>query len=200
MKKAKKHKKRRRVGAMSLGKPGTMLKLASLAAGYYLSFDINTQVDKIIPTYVDTTVTPNVTKPNEMVAIAGELGLGGLLLMKKFAGGTMGTVLTVAGGVLAGAGIKRALKKAGVISGYQAVPVIGGYLGKKRMAGYQSVPVLGGIPAQLAGGPAQLQGYGAQGSGVGGYVSAGSGAKVMGSVGGFGSGSGVTTSGTECMS
>ncbi len=87
------------------------------------------------------------------------------------AGGTS-SLPTIAGGVLAGAGLKRALKKFGVITGYQAVPVIG-----KRMAGYQAVPVIGRVPSQLSGTPSQLEGFR-----VNGYTPTGSGSKVMGSV------------------
>jgi hypothetical protein len=97
-----------------------------------------------------------------------EIGLGGLLLLSK----KKSMPMTIAGGILAGAGLKLALKKTGIISGYQSVPVIGA--NRHRMAGYQSVPVLGntGMPPQLAGKlPGQLQGfrvngYGSQGSGV----------------------------------
>jgi hypothetical protein len=113
-----------------------------------------------------------------------EIGLGGLLLLK----GKPSLLKTAAGGILAGAGIKAALKKFGVISGYQSVPVIGG----KRIRGYQSVPVIGAYDqaspsvAQLAGQnepgantPAALKGYGVNGL-VPGYQPNGSG--VMGSL------------------
>jgi hypothetical protein len=91
--------------------------------------------------------------------------------------------------LLAGAGVKRALKVLGVMSGYQSVPVIGRY----KMAGYQSVPAIGKTPAQLAGKtPPQLSGYRPAGSGVGGYVPAGSG--VLGGMGNCDTGSGISTS------
>jgi hypothetical protein len=195
MKHKKRHKKgRRRVGATSLGKTSTLLKVGSVVAGYFLADKINAQIDKFLPSTTDTSVTPNVTKPNEMIGIVGEVGLGGLLLMMKGGKGKTGKIKTyasLAGGVLAGAGIKRVLKKAGVVTGYQSVPVIG----RKRMAGYQNVPVVGAIPAQLRGTPGQLQGYVTQGSGMSGYVPAGSGAHVMGSIGCCSaSGSGITNS------
>ena len=90
----------------------------------------------------------------------------------------MGMIKTVGGGVLAGAGLKRALKSFNIISGYQGVPVIG-----RRMGAYQGVPVIGGVrPSQLAGGPGQLQGYRVNGMpGNNGYVPNGSGtSKIMG--------------------
>lgn len=172
------HRRRsRRVGALGLGKGDTGMKLLSIAAGYLMADTINAQVDKVVPKTTDPTTL--VQTPNQNIAIIGEVGLGGLLLMKKSSSGTVGKVLKYGGGVLVGAGLKRALKKFGVIKGYQAVPV----LGRPRMAGYQSVPVLGKTvtPPQLSGRPAQLQGYG-----VNGYTPHGSG--VM-----SGTGSGIST-------
>lgn len=160
---------RRRVGAsgLSLGKGDTGMKLLTIAAGYLAGDTINGWVDKVVPKTTDPTTL--VQTPNQNIAIVTEVGIGGLLLMKKVGSGTVGKALKIGGGVLLGAGLKRALKKFGVIKGYQSVPVIG----RPKMAGYQSVPVIGktSIPPQLAGRPAQLQGYrvngyGAQGSGV----------------------------------
>jgi hypothetical protein len=172
----KKHRRHRRVGALNLGDKKTqgLIKLGSLLAGYFMGDTINGYVDKVLPTETTTTSTGTTTAPSQMAGIVGELGIGGLLLLKKMASGTTGTILMATGGLIAGAGIKRALKKAGVITGYQAVPVIGGHLGRKRVTGFQSVPVIGKIPPQLSGKmPAQLQGYK-----VGGYVPNGSGASM----------------------
>jgi len=108
----------------------------------------------------------------DQIMIAGEVGLGALLMLK----GKPSLVKDIAGGVLAGAGLKLALVsfdiiKPAAVTGYQRVPVIGGY---------QKVPVIGNVPAQLQGTvaskPAQLQGYR-----VNGYNNQGSGA-VMGSL------------------
>ncbi len=170
---------------MSLSKGGTGMKLLSIAAGYLMADTINAQVDKVVPKTTDPTTL--VQTPNQNIAIIGEVGIGGLLLMKKIGSGTVSTALKFGGGVLLGAGLKRALKKFGVIKGYQSVPVIG----RPRMAGYQSVPVIGktSTPPQLSGRPAQLQGYR-----VNGYTPHGSG--VM-----SGSGSGIATnSGSGYMS
>ena len=135
-----------------------------------------------------------------MAATVGLVGIGGLLLMRK----KSQPALKYAGGVLLGAGLKRALKVLGVVSGYQSVPVIGR---SHRMAGYQSVPVIGRTitPPQLAGyTPPQLAGYIPAGSGVSGYRPAGSGVGVMGRIGnieGANSGSGINnTSGGSYMS
>jgi hypothetical protein len=178
-KRKKRSGKRRRVGALSLTKKGSGMTLLSLAAGYFLADTINPQVDKIVP---KTKNEAGVEVPNSTLAMAGQIGLGGLLLMGKPFG--KGMIQTAAGGVLAGAGLKRALKAAGVIKGYQAVPVLGR---RRSAAGYQSVPVIGKTvtPPQLSGVPAQLQGYR-----VNGYKSQGSG--VLAGYGGDNGGSGIT--------
>jgi len=138
--------------------------IGSLAAGYFLGNTINDAIDKMLPAPAAGT-----TSSLPKFVMAGEIGLGGLLLLKK----RKSLITTGLGGILAGAGIHRALKSAGIVSGYQSVPVIG-----RRMAGYQSVPVIGRVPAQLSGMPSQLQGFR-----VNGYRPVGSGSNVMGSVG-----------------
>jgi hypothetical protein len=175
MAKRKKGRRRsRRVGAVSLGgKKGTGLKLLAVAGGFLMGDMINTQVDKILP---KTKNADGTETPNNTVGIVGQLGIGGLLLLKK----KQNMLTTIGGGVLAGAGLKRALKTMGVLKGYQSVPVIG----RHRMSGYQSVPVIGnsGMPPQLSGRtPAQLQGYR-----VNGYTAQGSGMGVLAGDGGSG--------------
>lgn len=173
-----KHKKKRRVhGTGSPKKMNALITLGSIAVGYLAADTINTQVDKIVPKTKDST---GAEVPNGKIAMAGELGIGGLLLIKKFGKGTMRTVLTVGGGVLVGAGLKRTFKELGVIKGYQSVPVIG----MNRMNGYQNTPVVAGmgVPNQLSGVPNQLSGYINAGSGISGYKSQGS--SVMGGMGG----------------
>lgn len=167
MAKRKHHKKRhhRRVGASMLNPRSPIFMIGSLAAGYFLGNTINDAIDKMVPA---TTTTILGMKPTTVI-MGGEIGIGGLLLLKK----KKSLITTGVGGVLAGAGIHRALKAAGIVTGYQSVPVIG-----RRMAGYQSVPVIGRVPAQLSGMPAQLQGFR-----VNGYRPVGSGSNVMGSVG-----------------
>lgn len=197
MHRRRKHHKRRhhrRVGALGIGKGDFAIKLLSVAGGFFLGNTINEQIDKILPKQPSpagsTTPSTTPTKTGDALAMAGEIGLGGLLMLRRRGG----TIAKVAGGIIAGAGIKRALKVMGVmngIGGYQNVPVIGSH----RMAGYQNVPVIGAnsIPAQLAGSrtPPQLSGYRPAGSGVGGYLSQGTG--VMGSIGACDNGSGITS-------
>jgi hypothetical protein len=168
----KKHGKRhhRRVGASLLNPRSPLIMIGALAAGYFLGDTINTAIDKFMPTTSGTSTISSLPT----IIMVGELGLGGLLLLKK----RKTLITTAAGGILAGAGIRRALKAAGMVTGYQSVPVIG-----RRMGAYQSVPVIGGVPAQLAGVPSQLQGFRVNGAGNNGYVPVGSGTRVMGSVG-----------------
>lgn len=164
------------IGGMNLNSPA--MKLVGVAAGYFLTANmVNNSLDNVLrsPDQPATATTParpgTVSENKEMIATVGEVGLGGLLLLKK----RQNLLTFAAGSVAAGAGVKRALKKLGVIKGYQSVPVIG----RHRMAGYQSVPVIGVTPPQLAGAPAQLQGYKVSGGTDYGYNSQGSG--VMGS-------------------
>ena len=189
------HRRRRRhVGALGLKGKDSTLKLAALAGGFLLGKSVNGMIDslavKMSPQTGTTANTNNITGSNipTVAATVGEIGIGGLLLIRKKSPGTLGMVLQVTGGILAGAGLRRALGSMGIMNGYQSVPVIG----RHRMAGYQSVPVIGqrNIPAQLAGGntPAQLQGFR-----VNGYTPTGSG--VMGKIGAIDGGSGITNTG-----
>lgn len=195
----KSHRRHRRMGALDLG-GDVGIKLLTVGAGFLLGNTINSMVDKVLPK--DPTLVTAPTKNSSTIAAVGMVGIGGLLLMRKKTAGPAGNILAYGGGILAGAGLKRALKVMGVMSGYQSVPVIG----RHRMAGYQSVPVIGArkTPAQLAGNiPAQLRGYIPAGSGVGGYIPAGSGVRgVMGAIGncdGY-SGSGINNSGSGYLS
>jgi hypothetical protein len=187
----KKHKRRRRrVGAFGSGsKKDIGVKLLAIGAGFFLlGKTINSAIDKVLPKTTDPVPVP--TKSSRIGAMVGEIGVGGLLLMYKKSG-TIGMVTKGAGGLLAGAGLRRALGELGIMSGFQSVPVIG----RHRMAGYQQTPVIGGnVPGQLAGRtPPQLSGYRPAGSGVGAYVNQGSG--VMGAIGccDDGNGSGITS-------
>jgi hypothetical protein len=180
-----KTRRRRRVGALALNPNRPEIKLAAIALGYFLLADqINGAIDKVVPDSIKTA-----TDFKKYIPGAAEAGLGALLLTSKK---KPSLIKTAAGGIIAGAGLKRLLVQAGVVTGYQAVPVIG-RMGRRKMAGYQSVPVIGRMPPQLSGTPAQLQGYG-----VNGYTPHGSGVGVMGKVGSVGSfaekGSGVTYS------
>src|SRR5436305_14427015 len=125
----RRHRRSRRVGAINLKSKDTGLKLLSVVGGFFLGTTINGAIDAgytkfTKPATTTTTTAPTaVSIPNTPIAI-GELGIGGLLLMRKKTG-TINTILKVGGGVLAGAGVRRLLTSMGVLSGYQSVPVIG---------------------------------------------------------------------------
>lgn len=165
----KKKTKHHRVSSLSLTKHRTPIMIGSALLGYFVLGDtINTQIDKMLPA---PSATPSTGMSlSSILPVAAEAGIGTVLVsMKK-----TGTIGAVAGGVLLGAGIRRALKQAGVIKGYQSVPVIGAR--NRRMAGYQSVPVIGGVPSVLQGMPAQLSSAGGyRVNGADGYIPSGSG-------------------------
>lgn len=139
-------RKSRRVGAASLNPKNPLIMLAAVAGGYLMADTINDAIDKVIPTkdVAATATVPAHKAPVVDGTVTGgiETGLGALLLWK----GKNSLVKTLAGGVLAGAGIAKLLKETGVVSGYASVPVIG-----RRMNGYASVPVIGKIPSALNG-------------------------------------------------
>jgi hypothetical protein len=192
MHRRKKHTRRRhhraRVGALNPKQP--VVQLAAVALGYFLADTINTSIDKVIPASISTA-----TDFKKYIPGAVETGLGAYLLLSK---GRASLIKTGIGGIVAGAGLKRLLVQAGVVTGYQAVPVIGTHH-RRRMAGYQSVPVVGGIPGQLQGVPVQLQGYRVNGPG---YMPNGSGVPGMNGINGIGNidgrgGSGITYGGSS---
>jgi hypothetical protein len=173
---------------MALNPSQPIVQLGAVALGWFLADTINPAIDKVIPTSISTA-----TDFKKYIPGAVQTGLGAYLVMSK---SRRSIVKTAIGGVAAGSGLNRLLKQAGVITGYQAVPVIGR---ARRMAGYQSVPVVGSaMPPQLSGVPAQLQGYR-----VNGYIPHGSGANsVMGAINGVGNldgrnGSGITAGGSS---
>lgn len=131
---------RRRIGAARLNASSPLVKVAAVAAGYFLGDKINPLIDKV-----------TAGKVSDKIVGVGQTGLGGLLLMK----GRSSMIKTAAGGVLAGSGLKRALRAFGVlqpalpppagttVTGYGKVPVI---------SGYGQVPVIGGYsPNQTLG-------------------------------------------------
>jgi len=169
--KRKHHHRRRRVGAVALSPSSTMVKLGSVALGYFLEPKITPMVQKLTGT-LDAKIVGGV-----------EAGVGTLLLMGKLGKRRPGMIATVTGGILAGVGVKNLLKSFGVvtgygdvdvISGYQKVPVIGGYTPNKSLNGYQTAPIaINGMSRPTH-------------------------SKIMGSVE-RGSGSGITNNGSELM-
>ncbi len=128
--------RRRRVGAMALNASNPTVMMAAVAAGFLLvGKPLNDAIDKA----AKLDVTPNVGK-SKMIG-AAEAGIGAMLLMKK---GRKTLPGIIAGGVLAGAGLKRLLKDFGIMSGYQSVPVVSGYKRVPVLSGY-AVPNRGGL-------------------------------------------------------
>lgn len=148
--------RRRRIGAMALSPSSPITQIGSLALGYFLAADpINAQIDKMAKGSAAT--VPDGT--NKIIAAVETLGGGYLLMSKK----KRSLIKTVAGGVIAGAGLKRALKAFNVISGFQSVPVVGrpGAM-VRRMNGFRDVPVVAGGPSMhgyTPTGAAALTGY-----------------------------------------
>jgi len=152
-------RRRSRVGAMALNANSPVVQLGAVAIGYLFAGNaINGAIDKALNI---TAIDAAGTSKGKMVAVA-EAGLGALLLMKK---GKKSLPLTIAGGVLAGAGLKRLLAEF-KIGGFQSVPVLG------RVRGFQSVPVLGNA----------APGYPVPRNGINGYTT--STQSVMGSMNG----------------
>ena len=117
-------RRRRSMGAMALNANSPVVQLGAVAVGYlFAGKPINDMLDKVTG-----------GKVSGKIIAGAEVGLGALLLLKK---GRKSLPQTIAGGVIAGAGLKRLLVEMGVVSGFQAVPVLG------RLGGYQKVPVLG---------------------------------------------------------
>lgn len=166
-KKKKSYHRRKSVGAINPKAPIVMA--ATVAIGYFMGDTINAQLDKVIPASMLTST--GITK---YVPAVAEVGIGAALMKM----GKPSLLKSAAGGIMVGAGLKRGLQKAGVVTGglggYQSVPALGGY---------QSVPALGKVPSQLTGTlPDMLSGYN-----VNGYRPNGS--RVMA---GMNSGSGIT--------
>lgn len=149
------HRRRHRMGALSMSASSPIVKYGSIAAGYLLGDLLNQQlIDKLFGTPTDP------VKTGKGIAI-GQIGLGAYLSFMKLGRKPKTTIEVVLGGVLLGAGAKRAMVvfKAGAttMSGYGDVPTLGAYkvpgqLGRK-VAGYGDVPTIGGYktPGSLNG-------------------------------------------------
>lgn len=169
MAKKRKHKstrRRRRMGA-AITASNPIVKYGPIALGFLLGGKINEQIDKVAGDKIDG-----------KILAAGQAGLGGFLV---FGGGKASMAKSIAGGILLGSGIKRAMAVFGIgnIGGYGAVPVIGGY---------GAVPVIGARRA-----PRRVGAYSTQGQ-VGAYQVPRQ-VKVMSGIGcasGYNSGAGNT--------
>ena len=166
-KKKKTTHRRRRVGAMALNPSSTTMKLITAAAGFLMATPVNAAIDKVTGTSID-----------QKLVAGGQVGLGAWYLMGK---GKKNMLLTIASGVVAGAGLKRGMKAFGIgrLGGYGRVPTIGG---NQRLMGYGQVDVLNGFSV-----PGTLNGYETPGI-VGRNMNK---RRIMGSFGDDASGSGL---------
>ena len=141
----KKTHRRRRVGGLALNASSPLVMLGSVALGYLGGGAINSALNMLVPASMKT------QSYTGKVLAGGQIGVGTLLVMGK---GKKSILKTVAGGLLAGAGIKRAMVvfapgTTDTLGGYGAVPVLGAYATPgqigygRKVAGYGSVPVLG---------------------------------------------------------
>ena len=119
--------RRHKVGATKLNANSNLVKLAAVAGGYFFSDKINAPIVKMAGDKVDGKIIG-----------AAEAGIGAYLVLGK---GRKTMVKTIAGGVLAGAGIKKLMGEFGIGSinnPYGRVPVIG------NNNPYGRVPVIAG--------------------------------------------------------
>jgi hypothetical protein len=151
--KSKKSGRRRsRVGAMALKAENPLVKYGSIALGFLAAKPINEGIDKLTGTSID----------GKIIA-GGQVGVGALLLFKK---GKKSLIGTVAGGVMIGAGAKRAMTAFGIgdiVAGFQSIPAV---------AGYQSLPAVNGSRRLMNGSHTSLRpslgaNYGLNREGVG---------------------------------
>lgn len=132
---AKKRKpvRRRRVGATALNVKNPIVMFGPIVGGFLLGDKINTAIDTALPD----------DKVGQKTKGILEGGIGAALVFMKI-GKKKTVVEMVAGGVLAGAGVRRLLKEFGIITGiggYQSVPVVARR--HHQLNGYGSVPVIG---------------------------------------------------------
>ena len=129
-KKTSHSRKGKRMGGMKLTAENPIVKFGSIAAGYFFADKINAGIDKLTGDKIDGKI------------VAGVQTAGGAYLV--FKKGKKNIIVTAAAGVLAGAGIKRAMSEFGLagLHGYQSVPAV---------AGYQSIPAVAGTGVKRIG-------------------------------------------------
>lgn len=166
----KSHRRRRhRVGAMALNANSPLVQLGSVALGYLAGTAVNPVINMLIPAGMKT-------QPMTGKIVAGaQVGLGALLVMGK---GKKTLIKTILGGVVAGAGIKRAMivfapGTTDTLGGYGQIPVLGAYAvpgqlgwGGKKVAGYGQIPTVGAYAPNSTVNGKVMGTFGDSGSGV----------------------------------
>ncbi len=156
------------MGAVKMNPNNPIVKFGSIALGYFLGDKINAQLDKLVGDKVDGKIVG-----------AAEAGIGAFLV---FGPGKKNLVKALAGGVLLGAGVKKAMTEFGIggVGPYGRVPVIGGAYGNvpvigKRMGAYTPNRQLGSYtPNNSLNGRQKVMGAINPGSGSGMTQTAGS--------------------------
>lgn len=113
-------RRRRRISGIGLNAKSPLVSYGSIAAGFLLGNKINDALS-------------NVTGSLDPKIVAAAQAIGGFLVRSKMKG-TAGTVI---GGILMGAGVKKAAQEFGVLNG---IPVI---------AGYKDLRMINGLPAPV---------------------------------------------------
>lgn len=143
-------KRRRRMSGIGKMTPtNPIVKFGALAAGYFLADKINPMIDKVTGT-LDGKIVAG-------AQVAGGLLANGMLPIMK---GKRGMIAVAGGGILAGAGLKRALSEFGVVNGFHNVPAIAGFRSVPALQGFNPTPgsqlgsfnptpskVMGSVPA-----------------------------------------------------
>ena len=160
---AKRRKKvksrRRRIGALALNPASPLVKYGSAALGYFLGDKINDAISNATGDKVDGKI---------IAAAEAGIGLMLMLMMKK---AKKSLPLTIAAGVLTGAGVKKALSEFGIINGFSDVPVLAGYKSVPVLSGYNTRPgAMNGfnVPEPMNSSRAVMGGFGGldEGSGI----------------------------------
>jgi len=162
-KKTTTRRRRRGMGAVALNPTSPMVQIGSAVLGFLVSKPVNGIIDKVTGTL------------DPKIVAGAQVGLGAAYIFTK---GKKNLLLVVGSGVLAGAGLKRAMTAFGIgrIGGYGMTPVLNGY---------------GQVPAI---GQGRTNGYKVPGI-VNGYIAPGTINNVMGST----RGSGLTNDGSDLM-
>lgn len=143
-------RRRRRIGGLGAMTPSNpLVKYGSMAVGYLLGDKVNEALDKVAGDKMDGKLLAG------LQVFAGLVANQTVPLIKA----KPNMILTVAGGVLAGAGVKRGLTEFGVINGFFNVPALNGFRSVPALNGYNPTPgkqlngynptpskVMGGIP------------------------------------------------------